>query len=59
MLHSLMVSLLSGSDVVCIRYVAAVEEMSESLRHISAEGQGIVPCSFSSLLDFQTMFVCA
>lgn len=59
MLHSLPVSLLSGSYKVCVRYVAAAEEMFESFGHIGAEGQGIFPCSISSLLNFQAMFVCA
>lgn len=59
MLHSLTVSLLGGSYVVCIRYVAAAEEMFESLGHVGAEGQGIFSCSISSLLDLQAMFVCA
>lgn len=59
MLHGLTVSLLSGSYVVRIRYVAASEEMFESLGHVGAEGQGILSCSFGSLLDFQAMFVCA
>lgn len=58
-LHSPMVSLLGGSDVVCVGYVAAAEEIPESLRHSRAECQGISSCSFSSLLNFQTMFVCA
>lgn len=59
MLHSLSVSLLSGSYKVCVRYVAAAEEVFESFRHIGAKGQGIFPCSISSLLNFQAMFVCA
>jgi len=59
MLHSLTVSLLGGSYVVCIGYVAAAEEMFEPLRHISAEGQGIFPRSLGSLLDFQAMLICS
>lgn len=59
MLYGLPVPLLAGSYVVCVRYVAAVEEMFESLGHICAEGQGIFSGSLSSLLDFQAMLVCA
>lgn len=58
-LHGPMVSLLGGSDVVGVGYVAAAEEIPESLRHSGAECLGIFSCSFSRLLDFQTMFVCA
>lgn len=57
MLHGLTVPLLGGSDVVCEQHVAAAEEMLESLRHISAEGQGIFSCNVCSLLDLQTMFI--
>lgn len=59
MRHGRSVSLLSGSYVVCIRYVAAVEEMFVSLRNICAEGQGIFSRRFGSLLDFQAVFICA
>lgn len=58
-LHGPVVSLLAGSDVVCVGYVAAAEEIPESLRHSGAECQRISSCSFSRLLNFQTMFVSA
>lgn len=59
MLHSPTVSGLSGPDVVGVGDVAAVEEVSESARHIGAEAQGVFGCSFSSLLDFQSVFISA
>lgn len=57
MLHGLTVSVLCGSDVVCEQHIAAGEEMFESPRHISAEGQGIFSCNVCSLLDLQAMFI--
>lgn len=59
MLHSPTVSRLGGPDVVRVGDVAAVEEVSESARHVGAEGQGVFGRSFSGLLDLQSVLICA
>lgn len=52
MLYGVTVPLLCGPYVVRVRDVAGAEEVSESLRHVGAEGEGILSCSFGRLLDF-------